>query len=58
MDTPLASAIVAVAGVGDNVPICHISGRRSALKIDDGIGAYLVDLGMAKSFLVNAEWEE
>jgi len=32
-------------------------GGEHALKIDDGLGAYLVELGLAKPFLVRSGWE-
>jgi hypothetical protein len=35
-----------------------LRGHRYALMLDNGLGEYLVRLGLAKSFLVYAEWEE
>lgn len=33
-------------------------GRKHALRIDDGLGGHLVELGLAKPFLVWSEWED
>ena len=33
-------------------------GKKYCLRMDDGLGGYLVDLGIAKPFLVCSEWTE
>ena len=35
-----------------------LAGKKYALYIDNGLGEYLTQIGLAKSFLVFAEWEE
>jgi hypothetical protein len=35
-----------------------LNGRKLGLLIDDGLGEYLVRLGLAKPFLLYSEWEE
>lgn len=35
-----------------------LGGQRRGLRIDDGLGEYLVRLGLAKPFLLYSEWEE
>lgn len=35
-----------------------VLGRKHSLFVDNGLGEYLVELGLAKSFLAFAEWDE
>jgi hypothetical protein len=35
-----------------------VLGRRHALFVDNGLGEYLVQLGLAKPFVAYAEWDE
>jgi len=35
-----------------------LQGSQYCLRIDDGLGGYLAEIGLAKPFLVFSEWEE
>jgi len=35
-----------------------LQGSRYSLRMDDGLGGYLAEIGLAKPFLVYSEWEE